>query len=90
VPEARDLKKGVEHLDNGLDAVKDALPYLIPLLAVEVVLLVAAIIDLDRRQSVTGDNKLVWVLVVVIFGIVGPVIYFIFGRKTKKVERRKE
>jgi phosphotransferase system glucose/maltose/N-acetylglucosamine-specific IIC component len=66
------------------------LPYLIPLLVLEVVLLFIAIIDLDRRQYVTGNNKLVWVLVVVIFGIIGPVIYFIFGRKNKKIEQRKE
>jgi len=68
-----------------LDAFKDALPYLIPLLILEIVLLAVAVIDLDRREHVTGNNKLVWVLVIALIGIVGPIIYFVFGRKKKVV-----
>jgi TctA family transporter len=74
-------------VDNGLEALKDALPYLIPLTIVEIVLLFIAIIDLDRRTHVTGNNKLVWVLVIVFLGIIGPVIYFVFGRKVKVVDK---
>jgi TctA family transporter len=69
---------------NGeLEAFKNALPFLIPVLVLEVVLLFIAIIDLDRREHVTGNNKLIWVLVIVLIGIIGPVIYFVFGRKKK-------
>jgi hypothetical protein len=74
-------------MDEGIEAIKDALPYLIPLVILEIALLFIAIIDLDRRQYVTGNNKLVWVLVIVIFGIIGPVIYFIFGRRGKVVNK---
>jgi uncharacterized membrane protein YraQ (UPF0718 family) len=77
-------------LNGGLDNIKDILPYLIPLLVLEVALLGAAVIDIDRRERVTGGNKLVWVLVVVIFGIIGPIIYFISGRKKKEAGQRKE
>jgi hypothetical protein len=74
---------------NGeFEALKNALPYLIPLLVVEMVLLVVAIIDLDRRQYVTGNNKLFWVLIIVIIGIIGPVIYFVFGRRKKAVDKQ--
>jgi hypothetical protein len=72
---------------DDLAAFKNALPYLIPLLVVEIVLLFVAIIDLDRRKYVTGNNKLVWVLVIVIIGIIGPVIYFVFGRREKVVKK---
>lgn len=72
-------------MDGGIEAIKDALPYLIPLVILEIALLFIAIIDLDRRQYVTGNNKLVWVLAIVIFGIIGPVIYFVFGRRNKVV-----
>lgn len=74
-------------MDGGIEAIKDALPYLIPLVILEIALLFIAIIDLDRRQNVTGNNKLVWVLVIVIFGIIGPVIYFVFGRRKKVVNK---
>ena len=74
-------------MNGEFDALKNALPYLIPLLVVEIVLLFVAIIDLDRRRYVTGNNKLVWVLVIVIIGIIGPVIYFVFGRRKKAVDK---
>jgi hypothetical protein len=74
---------------NGeLETLKDALPYLVPLLVLEIVLLFVAIIDLDRRRYVTGGNKLVWVLVIVIISIIGPVIYFVFGRRKKVVDTK--
>ena len=72
-------------MNSDFAAFKDALPYLIPLLVLEIVLLFVAIIDLDRRKYVTGNNKLVWGLVIVIIGIIGPVIYFVFGRRKKAV-----
>ena len=74
-------------MNGEFEAIKNALPYLIPLLVVEMVLLIVAIIDLDRRQYVTGNNKLFWVLIIVIIGIIGPVIYFIFGRRKKTVAK---
>ncbi len=74
-------------MNGELDALKNVLPYLIPLLVLEIVLLFVAIIDLDRRRYVTGNNKLVWVLVIVIIGIIGPVIYFVFGRRKPAVAK---
>jgi hypothetical protein len=74
-------------LGNDLEAFRDALPYLIPLFVLEIALLVIAVIDLDRREYVTGNNKLVWVLVVVLISVIGPVIYFVFGRKKKVVKQ---
>jgi hypothetical protein len=71
-----------------LVTIKDALPYLIPLAVVEIVLLFIAIIDLDRRQYVTGNNKLVWVLVIVFIGIIGPIVYFLFGRRRKVADKQ--
>jgi hypothetical protein len=67
--------------------IKGALPFLIPVLVVEIALLFIAIIDLDRRNNVTGNNKLVWVLVIVLIGVIGPIIYFVFGRKKKVVNQ---
>ena len=75
-------------MNGELETLKDALPYLVPVLVLEIVLLFVAIIDLDRRRYVTGGNKLVWVLVIVIISIIGPVIYFVFGRRKKVVDTK--
>ncbi len=53
---------------------------IVPLVLLEIGLLVWAIIDIVKREHVRGGNKLVWILVVVLVNIIGPIIYFIFGR----------
>lgn len=47
---------------------------------VQLALMVWAIIDLVRRQAVTWNNKWVWVAIIVVFGLIGPIVYFVAGR----------
>ncbi len=54
---------------------------LLPLIALQLALLAAALWDLVHRDRVRGGNKWVWGLVIVFFNIVGPVVYFLFGRE---------
>ena len=60
---------------------KTAIPILIVVAIVELTLIVLAIVDLDRRPVVTFDRKWLWVLVIVLFGVIGPVVYFAIGRQ---------
>ncbi len=53
---------------------------LAPLLLIWLVLLVAGLIDLIPRQHTRGP-KWLWVLVVILFSIIGPAVYFLFGRE---------
>ncbi|WP_373280245.1 MULTISPECIES: PLDc N-terminal domain-containing protein [Marinifilum] len=41
-----------------------------------------ALIDIVRNEF-TNSNKLIWVLVVLLFPFFGPILYFIFGLKQK-------
>jgi len=43
--------------------------------------MIAALIDLSKRKNVTGDNKLLWALLIIFINTIGPIIYFIIGRK---------
>lgn len=43
---------------------------------------VIALIDILKNEF-SGNNKLIWVLVVLMFWIVGSVLYFFIGRKQK-------
>jgi hypothetical protein len=55
---------------------------LLPLVVIEVGLVVFSLVDLfktDRR--VVGGNKLVWALVIVLIGTIGPIVYLLAGRK---------
>jgi nucleoside recognition membrane protein YjiH len=60
-------------------SLQDLLPYLIPLVILQLVLVVAGLIDLSKRQKTRGP-KWVWVLLIVLGQLWGPVVYFIFGR----------
>jgi hypothetical protein len=58
------------------------LALVLPLIVLQVVLLVAALIDLtkpDRR--VRGDNKLIWALIIIFVSLSGPLLYFLVGRE---------
>jgi ABC-2 type transport system ATP-binding protein len=53
----------------------------IPIALIEFGLLLFAVYDLfqeDRR--VKGDNKIIWALIIVFVNIIGPLVYFFFGR----------
>lgn len=51
-----------------------------PIIIIQLILLVVALIDLTRIIETNGP-KWIWALVIIFFSIVGPVVYFIVGRK---------
>ena len=55
---------------------------LLPLALIELGLLVFSLVDLFRpERRVVGNNKLVWALIIVLVGTVGPIVYLLAGRK---------
>jgi len=53
----------------------------LPILLIQIGLIVVALVDLSKRDQVTGGNKVLWVIVILFFQILGPLAYFIIGRK---------
>ena len=43
---------------------------------------IIALIDI-LKSKFEGDNKIVWVIVVVFFNLIGAILYFTIGRKQK-------
>jgi hypothetical protein len=64
-----------------LEIIKDMLPLIIPLVILQLALMLVAIIDLANREYVSGNNKILWLVVILVINIFGPVIYLLFGRK---------
>ncbi len=54
---------------------------LAPIIVLHLILMVAALHDLTKRDKVTGGNKLPWIILILLVGTIGPIIYFVFGRK---------
>lgn len=54
----------------------------LPIVLIELGLIVFALRDLLRpERRVRGDSKLMWGLLIVFVGMLGPILYFIVGRE---------
>jgi hypothetical protein len=58
------------------------LALLAPIVIIQVGLMIAALIDLERdERRVRGGSKLVWAVVIIFVNIIGPIVYFLAGRE---------
>jgi hypothetical protein len=55
------------------------LPLLIPIVLLQLVLMVVALVDLVRREKTRGP-KWLWAIIIVLGELLGPIIYLIVGR----------
>ena len=62
-----------------MDAIKEYIPLLIPIVLIELVLVVIALTDLLRRDNIRGQ-KWAWALAILLIQIFGPIAYLVFGR----------
>lgn len=72
-------------LEYGLSEIKDIdfiafLPIIMPVIVVSTLLVVIALIDLYRNRK-TRKNVLPWILVILFANMIGPILYFVIGRK---------
>ena len=51
-----------------------------PLLIIQLILLVVALIDLKRVHATNGP-KWLWAIIIIFVNTIGPIVYFIAGRK---------
>ena len=63
-----------------LSDIQQYLPFLVPVILIQLILMISALVDLIRREHTRGP-KWVWAVVVVIVNIIGPIVYFVIGRK---------
>jgi hypothetical protein len=56
------------------------LPMLAPLVLIQLVLMIAGVVDWSKRERTRGP-KWVWLVVILILSIIGPVAYFLIGRE---------
>lgn len=65
-----------------MEEVWQSIPWklILPLIVIQLLLMGIALIDIKRSHEVNGP-KLVWVLIVLFISMLGPVLYFILGRR---------
>ncbi len=57
------------------------LPLIAPLLIIQLILLLVALVDLIRREEVKYLPKWGWALIILFFSYIGPISYLIIGRE---------
>ena len=63
-----------------MEQVRQLLPYLIPIILLQLALMATALVDLVRRERTRGP-KWVWALIIVFVNLIGPIIYLVLGRE---------
>ena len=63
-----------------MDTLRQLLPFLIPIILLQLLLIVVALVDLARRPKVNGP-KWIWVVIIVLINFIGPIAYFLVGRR---------
>ena len=65
-----------------MDKIGELLPLIVPLVLIQLALIVVALLDLRRPdRHVRGGSKAIWAVAIVILELLGPLLYFTFGRE---------
>jgi hypothetical protein len=55
---------------------------LLPIVVIELGLMIVSLYDLTRpERKVKGDNKIAWAVVIVVFNLLGSLLYLTVGRE---------
>lgn len=61
--------------------INELLPFLIPLLALQMILMVTALVMAVRQETFRYMNKAAWIIIIILFNLIGPILYFVLERR---------
>jgi heme/copper-type cytochrome/quinol oxidase subunit 4 len=53
---------------------------ILPVLILQFALTIAALVSC-LSQEMTKEKRLMWILIIIFINIIGPILYFVFGRR---------
>ena len=63
-----------------MSEITNNLALLLPVIILEFILAITALIHVIKHPNDRFGNKAIWIIVVLFIQIIGPIFYFIFGR----------
>ena len=63
-----------------MNDIMNQLPLVLPLIILQFILAITALVHVLRHPNYRFGNKVIWVLVVLFVQFIGPIFYFVFGR----------
>lgn len=64
-----------------MEQFREYLPFLIPIIIIELVLAITALVHVLKHPNYRFGSKVFWIVIVLIIQIIGPIVYFAFGRE---------
>ncbi len=71
----------METVTTPLERILELLPFIIPLVLLQLILMIIALVDLSKRDKVRWLPKWLWAIIIILGEMVGPIVYFIIGRE---------
>jgi hypothetical protein len=68
-------------MEKAPTTLQQILPFIIPLVLLQLILLIVALLDLSKRQKVRWIPKWGWAIIIILGELIGPILYFIIGRE---------
>lgn len=62
-----------------MEKIIQMLPFLIPIIIIELVLMIAALVHIFTHKTYRYGNRALWVILSFV-QIIGPILYFVIGR----------
>lgn len=53
---------------------------ILPLIVLQFILMIIALVDVIRHQRTNGPF-IMWIVIIVLGNLIGPILYFVFGRR---------
>ena len=69
-----------------LDGLVALIPFLIPLVLLQLGLMLFAVIDIAKKSKTKTLSPLLWIIIVLCVNMIGPILYIIFGRAENKYD----
>ena len=65
-----------------MDELMEYLPFLIPVVVVELILVVVALRDILTHENYKRGSRTTWIVITLVFmNFLGPILYFILGKE---------
>lgn len=63
-----------------MENLMEYLPILIPVIIIDLVFIITALIHVIKHPNYRFGNKAIWIIIVLFISIIGPILYFAVGR----------
>ena len=74
------MRVGISEINELIPLLRAILPLIIPLAVIQFGLMILALISL-LKKSVTTQDKIIWIIVIICVNMFGPIIYFVAGAR---------